>query len=85
MNPPSGYYRKLLENHCSEVRIAFTHTPIYGCKVINSQSILNILDKSDDPYATFYSNGLRNGLLVAIVESQVNRVYKNNGELFFTT
>jgi len=85
MNPPSGYYRKLLENHCSEVRIAFTHTPIYGCKVINSQPILNILDKSDDPYATFYSNGLRNGLLVAIVESQDNRVYKNNAELFFTT
>ena len=34
MNPTKGYYRQLL-NEFPEVRIAFTHTPIYGCKRIN--------------------------------------------------
>jgi len=43
------------------------------------------LDESNDPYAKFYSNGLRNGSLVTIVENSVNRVYRNNGELYFTT
>jgi hypothetical protein len=85
MNPPSGYYRQLLRNDCPEVRIAFTHTPIYGCKVIPSGPILSILDESNDPYAKFYSNGLRNGSLVTIVENSVDRVYRNNGELYFTT
>ena len=85
MKPPSGYYRQLLKESCSEVRIAFTHTPIIGCKIINSEPILNVLDNSSDPYAKFYSDGLRNGTLVTIVENYVDRVYKNNGELFFTT
>lgn len=85
MNPPKGYYRQLLSNHYSEVRIAFTHTPIIGCKVVNSEPILKVLDESTDPYAKFYSNGLRNGSLVTIVENSYDRVWKNNGELFFTT
>ena len=84
MNPPKGYYRQLL-NEFPQVRIAFTHTPIYGCKVISSAPILSILDESNDPYASFYSNGLRNGSLVTIVENSVDRVYRNNGELYFTT
>jgi hypothetical protein len=85
MTPPSGYYRNLLKDTYPEVRIAFTHTPIYGCTRVNSESILKVLDSSDDPYATFYSNGLRNGTLVTIVENSVERVYRNNGELYFTT
>jgi hypothetical protein len=43
------------------------------------------LDQSTDPYAEFYSNGLRNGNLVTIVENSVDRVYSNNGELYFTS
>lgn len=85
MRPPSGYYRQLLKEHCPEVRIAFTHTPIIGCKIVNSQPIIEVLDKSTDPYSKFYSDGLRDGTLVTIVENYVDRVYKNNGELFFTT
>ena len=85
MTPPKGYYRQLLENDCPSVRIAFTHTPIYGCKQVDSEPILKVLDASTDEYAKFYSEGLRNGSLVAIVENYVDKVYKNNGELYFTT
>jgi hypothetical protein len=85
MKPPSGYYRQLLKESCPEVRIAFTHTPIIGCKIVNSEPILNVLDNSSDPHAKFYSDGLKNGTLVAIVEIGHDRVFKNNGELFFTT
>jgi len=83
MNPPKGYYRELLKNHFPEVRIAFTHTPIYGCNRVNSENVLKVLDASTDPYAKFYSEGLRGGSLVTIVERGQEYVYKNNGELFF--
>lgn len=85
MKPQSGYYRQLLKNDFPDVRIAFTHTPIYGCTKVDADPILKILDNSEDPYAKFYSNGLRDGSLVTIVENSVSRVYKNNGELYFTT
>jgi hypothetical protein len=85
MKPQSGYYRQLLKNYFPDVRIAFTHTPIYGCTKVDADPILKILDNSEDPYAKFYSNGLRDGSLVTIVENSVSRVYKNNGELYFTT
>ncbi len=87
MNPPKGYYRQLLNNF-PEVRIAFTHTPIIGCtilKEVETKPIINVLDESTDPHAKFYSDGLKNGTLVAIVEIGHDRVFKNNGELFFTT
>jgi hypothetical protein len=85
MKPQSGYYRQLLKNDFPDVRIAFTHTPIYGCTKVDADPILKILDNSEDPYAKFYSSGLRDGSLVTIVENSVARVYKNNGELYFTT
>lgn len=85
MKPQSGYYRQLLKNDFPDVRIAFTHTPIYGCTKVDADPILKILDNSADPYAKFYSSGLRDGSLVTIVENSVARVYKNNGELYFTT
>jgi hypothetical protein len=84
MNPPKGYYRQLL-NEFPEVRIAFTHTPIIGCKIINSKPFIEVLEKSTDPHSKFYSEGLKNGSLVTIVESYVEKIYRNNGELFFTT
>lgn len=84
MTPPKGYYRQLLSEF-PQVRIAFTHTPIIGCKVINSEPFIKILNESADPYAKFYSDGLRNGTLVTIVENSVDRVYRNNGELYFTS
>lgn len=85
MNPPTGYYRQLLSSYFPEVRIAFTHTPIYGCSRVDSTNVLRVLDASDDPHAKFYANGLREGRLVTIVENGQERVYKNNGELYFTS
>ena len=85
MNPPTGYYRQLLSSYFPEVRIAFTHTPIYGCSRVDSTNVLRVLDASDDPHAKFYAEGLRDGRLVTIVENGQERVYKNNGELYFTT
>jgi hypothetical protein len=82
--PPKGYYRQLLSEF-PQVRIAFTHTPIVGCRTIDARPFIEILDQSTDPYAEFYSNGLRNGNLVTIVENSVDRVYSNNGELYFTS
>ena len=84
MNPPKGYYRNLLNDQFPQVRIAFTHTPIINCAIIDPKEIINILDSLDDLYATFYSNGLKNGTLVAIIENSIANVYRNNGELYFT-
>jgi len=83
MNPPKGYYRELLKSHFPEIRIAFTHTPIYGCSKVNPENVLKVLDASTDPYAKFYADGIRNGQLVTIVENGQEYVYKNNGELYF--
>lgn len=83
MNPPKGYYRQLLSSYFPEVRIAFTHTPIYGCTKVDPTNVLKVLDASDDGYAKFYADGLRGGSLVTIVENAKEYVYKNNGELYF--
>ena len=84
MNPPKGNYRQLLSEF-PQVRIAFTHTPIIGCRNIDARPFIEVLDQSTDQYAKFYSDGLRNGSLVTIVENGVDRIYRNNGELFFTS
>jgi hypothetical protein len=81
---PKGYYRTLLKDF-PEVRIAYTHTPIIGCKIIDAAPFIQHLEKSTDMYAKFYVEGLKNGTLVTIVEQYSNRVYANNGELYFTT
>ena len=84
MTPPKGYYRELLSMY-PNIRIAFTHTPIIGCRVVDNGPVLKVLEESSDEYAEFYSKGLKNGSLVTIVENSVDRVYPNNGELYFTT
>lgn len=85
MNPPKGHYRTIIGDVYPAVRIAFTHTPIIGCRQVNPEPILNILDESKDEHAKFYANGLRNRTLVTIVENNFDRTFKNNGELYFTT
>lgn len=86
MRPTPGYYRQLLSATHPQVRIAFTHTPIHGCTRIDSSDVKQVLSNSDDIYARFYLDGLSDGSLVTIVEnSYYDRVYKNNGELFFTS
>ncbi len=83
MNPPKGYYRELLKDTHPQIRIAFTHTPIIGCTRVNPEPVLEVLDKSTDVHSKFYTEGLRNGTLVTIVENHVNREHWGYGELFF--
>lgn len=84
MTPPKAHYRQILSDY-PEVRIAFTHTPIHGCRKLDPTPFIEVLDKSNDLFAKFYADGLRDGSLVTIVESSVEKVYANNGELYFTT
>lgn len=81
MSAPKGYYRNLISD--SNVRIAFTHTPIYGCTRIDNTKVLEELEKSTDEYAQYYINGLRNGNMVTIVENNYADHYFAPGELYF--
>lgn len=84
MNAPTGHYRKLLSN--PYIRIAFTHTPIYGClRIVDNQHIIDELKRSTDEYAKYYVDGLTNGTMITIVEGVNEKQYRNNGELYFTS
>lgn len=84
--PPKGYYRNIIGDLYPNIKIAFTHTPIHGCRKVDHTAILAMFDLSDYPYAKFYADGLRSGELIAITVGYYDYgVYKNNGELFFTT
>ena len=82
--PAPGYYRKLLPMY-PDVRIAFTHTPIIGCTIVDNAGVLAALKTNTDPYAQYYANGLTNGTMVTIVENACVKTWANNGELFFCT
>jgi predicted transcriptional regulator len=81
MTAPKGYYRNLLSD--SNIRIAFTHTPIYGCTVVDSSKVMNELEQSQDEYAPYYLDGLKKGLMITIVENQNSNGYLKPGELYF--
>ena len=81
MNPPKGYYRNLISD--SNVRIAFTHTPIHGCSIIDNTQTINELEKSNDPHSQYYINGLKSGSMVTIVENNIHDRYFRTGELYF--
>jgi hypothetical protein len=78
---PKGYYRNLISD--SNIRIAFTHTPIYGCTKVDSSKIIEELKSSTDEYAQYYINGLENGNMVTIVENTYSDKYFAPGELYF--
>jgi len=78
---PKGYYRNLISD--SNIRIAFTHTPIYGCTKVDSSKIIEELKSSTDEYAQYYINGLENGNMVTIVENTYSDKYFALGELYF--
>jgi hypothetical protein len=81
MNAPKGYYKNLISD--SNIRIAFTHTPIIGCKRVDSSKVIEDLEKSNDPFASYYLDGLRNGQMVTIVENSYSDKYFAPGELYF--
>jgi hypothetical protein len=81
MTPQPGYYRNLLSD--KNVRIAFTHTPMYGVTRIDNTQVLKELEQSTDEYAQYYINGLKNGQMVTIVENSYSDKYFAPGELYF--
>lgn len=78
---PKGYYRNLISD--SNIRIAFTHTPISGCTRVDNTKVLEELEKSTDEYAQYYIDGLKNGNMVTIVENNYSNDYLKPGELYF--
>ena len=81
MTAPKGYYRNLLSD--SNIRIAFTHTPMYGVTKIDNTKVIEELKQSTDEYAQYYINGLQNGEMVTIVENLYSDRYFSPGELYF--
>ncbi len=81
MTAPKGYYRNLISD--SNIRIAFTHTPVYGCTVVDSSKVMNELEQSQDEHAPYYLDGLKRGLMITIVENQNSNGYLRPGELYF--
>jgi hypothetical protein len=81
MKPPTGHYRNLLSD--SNIRIAFTHTPMYGVTRIDNSKVIKELEQSNDEYAQYYINGLLNGQMVTIVENSYSDRYFAPGELYF--
>ena len=83
MKAPTGHYRKLISN--PYIRIAFTHTPMYGCLTVDSSKVIEELKQSQDEYAQYYIDGLNNGSMVTIIEGVNQDRYFSFGELYFTT
>ena len=83
MRAPAGYYRNLLKDTYPMIRIALTHTPMYGVTRVDNTNVIEVLKQSDDEYATYYINGLINGDMVTIVETPQLDTYYSVGELYF--
>jgi hypothetical protein len=80
--PPTGYYKRLLPDTMSHVRFAFTHSPIIGLTIIDSSSVLEVLSKSTDPWAEWYSDKIKEGsIAVGLLSQNLNMNY-SPGELF---
>ena len=82
VTPPSGTYRSILSDTHPHIRIAFTHTPMYGVTIVPNDVVLRILDESTNVHAKYYANGLRSGKMVTIVENNYSHIYYNVGELY---
>lgn len=83
MKAPAGHYRNLLKDTYPMIRIALTHTPMYGVTRVDNSNVIEVLKQSDDEYAPYYINGLNNGDMVTIVETPQLDTYYNVGELYF--
>ena len=81
MSAPKGWYLNLISD--SNIRIAFTHTRIIGCTIVDNSKTLEDLEKSEDQYAQYYIDGLKSGNMITIVEDNVIDRYFKRGELYF--
>lgn len=80
---PTGHYRKIIGDVFPMVRMAFTHTAMYGVTRVDDTNVIKMLEQSDDEYAEFYIDGLKSGRLVTIVETPSVDRYFSVGELYF--
>ena len=83
MKPQPGYYRNIIGNVFPMIRIAFTHTPMYGVSRVAAENVIELLKKSDDQFAQYYIDGLIDGSMVTIVENESLDTYFSVGELYF--
>jgi hypothetical protein len=62
--PPKGYYRQLLSDF-PQVRIAFTHTPIVGCRTIDAGPFIEVLEQETNQIVDFdFDEVIQNKFLV---------------------
>ena len=80
--PPTGYYKRLLPDTMSHVRFAFTHSPIIGLTIVDSSIVLDVLSKSTDPWAEWYSDKIKEGAITVGLLSQNLKMNYSPGELF---
>lgn len=80
---PTGYYRQILADTFPMIRIALIHTPMYGVSKVDPTNVLKVFDTSNDKYAKYYADGIRNGSMVTIVENASYDRYFSVGELYF--
>ena len=83
MKPQAGHYKNIIGNVFPMIRIAFTHTPMYGVTKVEKDNVIDLLNKSNDEFAQYYIDGLNNGSMVTIVENQSVDTYFTLGELYF--
>lgn len=85
--PPAGHYRKILPEELKHLRFALAHTPIIGAEKFPdmSEDLANFMDNSEDEYAEYYAEGLRDGSIIPIVpNAQISTPgHWAPGELFF--
>jgi len=83
MKPLPGHYREIIAHALPMVRIALTNFPMSGVTKVSDTWVLEILQKSTDPFAQYYIDGLINGTMITIVENQSRDKYFSIGELYF--
>jgi hypothetical protein len=69
----------------SHVRFAYTHTPIIGLEIIDASYALEVLAESEDPWAEWYSDKIKEGsIAVGIMPEDLSMNTKvwSQSELF---
>lgn len=84
MKPQPGHYRQILKDTYPFIRIALTHTPMYGVTKVSHDNVIKVLEQSTDQFAQYYIDGLKSGQMVTIIENTgYLDQYFGVGELYF--
>jgi hypothetical protein len=87
MKPPTGTYKRIIGDAFPEIRLIFSDRPYSGVTIVSPGRVLSMLDKSNDEYAGWYADGIRDGrLLVAVISETISPAWQTQvwgpGELF---